>query len=310
MKETPVLVAMPLFNAMPFVSEAIESILEQTFPDFVFLIINDGSTDESAETARSYCDDRIVVLDQPNSGPGAAMNRALAYAKCNSIPLIARMDADDISHPERLRKQISLLQSNPQAAACSANAYYIDSDTGERIGASTISGSSRLIRWEIFHGLRGLIQGACMFRTEALHHIGGYREMFRGAEEVDVFLRLAEQFELVNCMDYLYKIRLRANSFSLENVRRNVGYQFFALDCAERRRDEKPERSLAEFEKSAGFVKRAQIWREVKLLNSWRESIGGKRFFSIVFAAMLDPRRVMVRVLRKLDALSHQKGEQ
>lgn len=300
MNHIPILVVMPLYNAIPYLNQAIESILEQTFRDFEFLIINDGSTDGSEEKVRAYSDRRIILHDQPNSGPGTAMNYAINYALVRDIPFIARMDADDIAHPNRLQKQYDTLQNHPNMAACSANAHYIDSETGKIIGASTVSSSPRLIRWEIFHGLRGLIQGTSMFRTHALHQIGGYRQHFIQAEEVDVFLRLAEQFELINCPDYLYQIRVRANSISMSDTQRNVLYQFYALDCAERRKRHQVERRLEEFAYDPGILNKFQIWREVKLLNFWRQGLGKKNILSILYASILDPRRVIVRFLRKI----------
>jgi glycosyltransferase involved in cell wall biosynthesis len=296
---------MPLYNVEQFVGPAIDSILCQTFTDFEFLIINDGSADGSAEIARSYRDPRITVWDQVNSGPGAAMNRGLAYALEKRMPYIARMDADDISLPERLEKQYNLIQRKQQVAACSANCFYIDSKTGETIGTSTISGSSWLIRWEVFQGLRGLIQGTCLFRTEALSQIGGYRLAFKRAEETDLFLRLAERYELINHLDFLYKIRIHTNSLSLGNVHQNIMYQFYGLDCSERRRQGRPERSFEAFTKMPGLITRFEIWREENVLKIWRDNLGRKAPLSIFFASILDPRRALVRIIRMLDSWNY-----
>jgi len=124
MKNIPLLVIMPLFNTKLYVGKAIESILNQSFQDYVFLIINDGSTDGCEIIAKSYKDDRIKIIHQTNSGPGVVMNKALDYALRENIPFIARMDADDISHPDRLKNQILILGKYPQMAACSCNAFY------------------------------------------------------------------------------------------------------------------------------------------------------------------------------------------
>lgn len=293
---------MPMFNAGPYLRPALESILAQTFAGFRFLIIDDGSTDASAQIARSYADPRILVWEQANAGPGAAMNRALAFALEQGIPYLARMDADDISLPSRLEKQLAILSAHPQAAACSANCQYIHADTGEVIGASTVSSAPWLIRWEILHGLRGLIQGACMFRVNALYQAGGYRAAFSQAEETDVFLRLVETFELDNAPDFLYQIRLRPDSISLANVHRNVLYQFYALDCSHRRRHALPERDFTSFQASPGPGVRFRIWREEAVLKYWRRGMGRRALLTTLLAALLDPRRVIIRALRKFTA--------
>ncbi|MBI5815599.1 MAG: glycosyltransferase [Nitrospinae bacterium] len=102
--ETSVTVLMPVYNAGKYLRGAIESILGQTHADFEFLIINDGSTDGSADVARSYNDSRIrFVENERNMGMVATLNRGLALA---THELVARMDGDDISHPERLARQV------------------------------------------------------------------------------------------------------------------------------------------------------------------------------------------------------------
>jgi glycosyltransferase involved in cell wall biosynthesis len=229
------------------------------------------------------------------------MNRALDYARQEGIPYLARMDADDLSHPQRLEIQLALLEERPGAAACSANCIYIDADRGTAIGTSTVSAAPWLVRWEVLHGLRGLIQGACLFRSAALAEAGGYRPQFRRAEESDVFMRLAERFELANAREYLYQIRLRPDSLSMGDVHSNTLYQFYALDCSIRRRQGRPERDFAAFQADPGPGMRWRIWREERVLRLWRAGMGRGGTGRRLLAALLDPRRGVVRLLRRLD---------
>ena len=97
---------MPVHNAMPYLKEAVQSILAQTFPSFKFLIINDGSTDGSAAFLESLRDSRIQLIHQPNRGLGFTLNKGLEYCKTE---FIARMDADDVSLPNRLAEQLTFL---------------------------------------------------------------------------------------------------------------------------------------------------------------------------------------------------------
>ncbi|MEO0250310.1 MAG: glycosyltransferase family A protein, partial [candidate division WOR-3 bacterium] len=167
MRKPLVLVVMPLYNAVQYVQKAVDSILNQTFKEFQLLIIDDGSTDGSYELVQGIKDPRVTVWKQENMGLCPTLNKGLRYAHENRIPYTARMDADDLSEPTRLEKQLALLEALPEKAACSSNCYYID-ENDQIIGSSTVPLSPRLIRWEVQQGLRGMIHGATLFRTEAL----------------------------------------------------------------------------------------------------------------------------------------------
>lgn len=302
----PVLVVMPLYNARPFVAQAVHSILTQTYPNLILLIIDDGSTDGSDETIASILDNRILFFRQQHAGPGTAMNRAISFAVEQNYPLLARMDADDISLPNRLEEQVRLITKYPQMAACSSNCYYIDSNTEKIIGASTVARSPALIRWEIRQGLRGLIQGATLFRTQALVAIGGYREQFKQSEETDLFLRLAEQYPMTNSPKFLYKIRLREDSLSLHNVRDNIAYTLYALDCSHQRQRHNPEKDFQAFFSRMDRSARERLNREERLLRYWRKSLNRqdpRRFVFLILSVLSDPKRGFARVLRKIDAM-------
>lgn len=116
MGEPQVTVLMPVYNGEPYLRAAIDSILNQSFTDFEFLIINDGSTDQSLKTIKSCKDRRIRLVNQrSNQGLIATLNRGFAVAKGR---LIARMDCDDISMPERLSKQVAFMEEHPEVGVC------------------------------------------------------------------------------------------------------------------------------------------------------------------------------------------------
>ncbi|HXF85156.1 MAG TPA: glycosyltransferase family 2 protein [Anaerolineales bacterium] len=304
MSSPRVLVVIPLYNALAYIRQAIQSILDQSYSDFVLLVVNDGSTDGSGEVARSFNDARVIVLDQPNRGVGAVMNTAIAFACERAIPYIACMAADDISMPNRLEVQLHLLETHKDVAACGSNCYYVDAHTEEVIGTSTVPLSSLWIKWEIFHGLRGLVEGASTFRTEALCEVGGYRPQFVQAEDTDIFLRLAEKFALMNAPQYLYKIRFHTESLSVKNYHKNVLYHFYALDCSRRRRRGQPEMDLSEFMHSLTFGQRWAIWREVRFLELWRQYLTRRNGLYLLAALCLSPKRLVSRILRRVDQFS------
>ena len=185
----PVTVLMTVYNALPYLSEAIESILGQTFKEFEFLIIDDASTDGSEERIRSYHDNRIRFLpNEKNLGTAGSMNRGIAEARA---PIIMRMDHDDVSMPSRLEHQLAYLDRYSEVAAVCSWEHTIDE-------------KGRIMRsWRAEIKNRGeffgpLLLGLCpiwhpslMVRIEALRSIGGFRESSWPAEDFDVTMRLA-----------------------------------------------------------------------------------------------------------------------
>ncbi|WP_392437697.1 glycosyltransferase family 2 protein [Cruoricaptor ignavus] len=126
-------IAIPFYNADKYLAEAIESVLAQTFKDWTLLLVNDGSTDNSLHIAQRYAekDDRIKVLsDGENKNLGARLNEIADTAETK---FLARMDADDIMHPDKLAKQLAVLESNPNIDVLGTNAYSIN-EIGEVVG--------------------------------------------------------------------------------------------------------------------------------------------------------------------------------
>src|SRR4051812_18975953 len=115
---------MPVYNALPHLREAVEGILAQTFGDFEFVVIDDGSTDGSTQVLRAYAaaDPRIVLVSRPNTGYAIALNEALALA---TGEFVARMDADDVSLPQRLARQVEYLRAHPECVAVGTGVRFI-----------------------------------------------------------------------------------------------------------------------------------------------------------------------------------------
>src|SRR5690625_3522873 len=124
-KVIEVSVLMPVYNGEKFLRESIDSILNQTFTDFEFVIVNDGSTDTTVEIINSYNDQRIKLISQPNRGVSNALNTGLKHAV---EKYIVRMDADDISHPTRIEKQYNFIKNNPEYKIIGSDANYITED--------------------------------------------------------------------------------------------------------------------------------------------------------------------------------------
>jgi len=116
-------VIMPVYNGEPFIGAAVDSILGQTLWDIELVVVNDGSTDQTGEILRGYSDPRVVVIDQSNQGTWAALNKGTRHARGQYI---ARMDADDISHPRRLQKQVECLVNNEDVGLVGTSGHILD----------------------------------------------------------------------------------------------------------------------------------------------------------------------------------------
>lgn len=124
-------ILMPVYNGEQFLKEAINSVLEQTYTDFIFQIINDGSTDLSEEIIRSYSDSRILYQrNETNLGLVATLNNGIELV---NTEFLARMDADDLWHPFKLEKQIKLLDSRPDVGICGTSIHKFGAFEGDFI---------------------------------------------------------------------------------------------------------------------------------------------------------------------------------
>jgi glycosyltransferase involved in cell wall biosynthesis len=130
--EPAISVLMPVYNTERYVAEAVESILAQTFRNFEFLIIDDGSTDRSLSILKRYAerDPRIYLVSRPNTGYVIALNEMLAMARGE---FIARIDADDIALPERFEVQVAYLREHPEVVCLGSKVQFIDEALGATV---------------------------------------------------------------------------------------------------------------------------------------------------------------------------------
>ena len=145
MKAPKVSVVMPVYNGMPFLPQALGSILDQTFSDFELVIVNDCSTDNSKEYIKAVKDDRIVFVDlEQNQGVTGALRAGMEKVRGEYI---ARLDADDEALPERLSKQVQFLDENPEVGICGSS-YYLIGDDDKKKKEINIGKDDLDIRWK------------------------------------------------------------------------------------------------------------------------------------------------------------------
>lgn len=219
---------MPVYNARAFLNEAIDSILNQTFSDFEFLIIDDGSTDDSMAIVESYLDPRIRFLpNEANRGIVYSLNRGLEAA---SGKYIARMDADDVSLPDRLALQSHFLDEHPEVALVGSNTILINA-TGDELEREYYPTSMREIRRAIFiHN--PFAHGSVMIRGEAIRQVGRYDHRFLHNEDYDLWLRIARKHQLANLKEHLLKRRIHNSNITVAKELELVRYRMKTLSHA------------------------------------------------------------------------------
>ncbi|SUS08811.1 Cell wall biogenesis glycosyltransferase [uncultured Defluviicoccus sp.] len=211
----PITVLMSVYNGERWLDEAILSVLNQTFADFEFLIINDGSTDASLDIIqrRAWDDPRIKVIDKPNSGLADSLNVGIKQARGEWI---ARLDADDLCEPQRLERQYELARSEPSLVLIGAGLRQID-EQGRPGKVFRYPRSHRRLVSHLTTAKRFFAHSSAFYRTKAVRKLGGYRSRIRRAEDFDLWLRLSEVGLLACIEEPLVRIRQHAAQISHED---------------------------------------------------------------------------------------------
>lgn len=211
-------VVVPAFNAAWCVGKAIDSVLAQTFRDFELIVVDDGSTDGTADALARY-GNAITVVRQPNGGMSNARNAGIKRARGRYL---AFLDADDRWLPEKLARQVSLLETDPTLVFCAAKALLEDAD-GHRQGEWCCSRGTRADVSEIFANHAAVAGGASsvLARRDAVVELGGFDEALYGAEDTDLWIRLAAHGGFACIDDPLVVVLRRTGSVSrrLESMR-------------------------------------------------------------------------------------------
>jgi glycosyltransferase involved in cell wall biosynthesis len=207
-------VVMPVFNGARFLDEAIESIVTQDYAEFEFVIVDDGSTDETPRILARWAerDPRIVVIRcDENGGIPRALNLGLARAKGQYI---ARQDADDLSAPGRFRKQIPVLDANPDVTLVSMNYDLID-EQGNRVGIIRTHQPPEVVEYLLHFSNAIGGHSQVMFRADVVRGVGGYDEDYSYSQDYDLWARLIGRGRLVILPEVGMRYRLHADRVSV-----------------------------------------------------------------------------------------------
>lgn len=213
-------VIMSVYNSEKYLAQALRSILTQTYRDFEFLIVDDGSTDMSAEILMEVAeqDRRIKIITNPtNIGLTASLNKALRAARG---ALIGRMDADDIALPERFMEQITFLESHHDVGVVGTAYEFIDA-AGNSMGKKSVLTESNELRNALIRS-NPFLHSSVMIRKDLLDRVHGYDERYSKAQDYDLWMRLSPLCHLANLSEALMKKRFTSGMISYAQERKQI----------------------------------------------------------------------------------------
>jgi len=202
MMQPLVSVILPVYNAAAYITEAIQSVLNQTYSNFELIVINDGSTDDSEALIKQFTDSRIRYYAQTNRGLGATLNVALGYCKAE---LIARQDQDDVSYPQRFEKQVAYLLSHPEVVLLGTRARIV-TDSGAVYGYHLHASDNAVLKLDMVFD-NPFVHSSVIFRKQAVMAVGGYNPNRNIYEDYDLWSKLAVHGHVANLPEVLLDYR-------------------------------------------------------------------------------------------------------
>ena len=243
MSQPEVAVLMAVYNGADHIQTAINSILAQSYTNFEFIIINDGSTDQTAEILNNIYDSRVRTIHQDNIGLAASLNRGISLTNCKYV---ARQDHDDISDTRRLEKQVKYLNKNPSCSLLGTRAYILR-DNRIITHAHDHPALSNVLKYELLFN-NPFVHSSVMFRNKCVKDLGGYTvsPSRQPPEDYELWSRIAKAHDVANLPERLMIYRETPGSisrqgdnpflekivtFSAENIAYAVGLEKPDIHC-------------------------------------------------------------------------------
>ena len=216
-------VIMSVYNGEPYLKESIESILNQTFTNFEFIIVNDASIDKTREIIQSYTDSRIVYIENEiNIGQTKSLNKAIKIARGKYI---ARMDSDDVAFPNRFGVQVEFLNRNANIKVI-GSWYLIINETGKIIKKVCLPVNPTEIKALLIASspftYPYIAHPTVMLRREIFDDIGYYNEKYYVAQDYDLWVRISRKYQIVNLSQVLLKYRIHKQSLTNDSFHISV----------------------------------------------------------------------------------------
>lgn len=224
-KKVKITVLMSVYNSQDYLKEAIKSILSQTYKNFEFLIINDGSTDDSLKIIKSFKDKRIRVITRENKGLVYSLNEGIRLARGEYI---ARQDSDDISLPHRLKKEIEFLENNPNIGMVGSNYTIIDTQGNKLVTTNVFIHPNDLKIAQIACNQFG--HGSVMMRKTIALDCGGYDSSVGHVEDYHLWNRISRVADIANIEEPLYLYRTNPEGITQKNHDLQIKQTFAVRD--------------------------------------------------------------------------------
>ncbi|MCH8032327.1 MAG: glycosyltransferase [Bacteroidetes bacterium] len=218
MKDISLSVILPIYNGMPYLKEAIKSLLNQTFQDFIIYAIDNGSTDKTRDFLLELNNDKIKYIWLEESNLVKALNIGLELA---TTPFVARMDADDISFPTRFEKQIEYLNENREIDLVGTFGYYIGVDNRRHFRISLPINHNDIIL-AMLKKRYAIIHASIMFRREIILPDNMYSKEYFPCEDFELFLRIGDRIKFANIPERLYSLRIRDESIMQGQLKKSL----------------------------------------------------------------------------------------
>ncbi|MEM9678704.1 MAG: glycosyltransferase [Bacteroidota bacterium] len=233
MKDTRVTVLLPVYNSESYLAESIESILNQTYPNFELYIVDDGSGDNSVNIIKDYAlkDNRISLYKQENLGLIGTLNKHLPLI---STEYIMRMDSDDICDCSRIEKQVNYLDQNPDIMVLGTNIRYMNENLTDLLYTTSFPKKHLHILWRMLYQT-GIGHATVMFRKELLRLVSGYNKDAIHVEDYEFFHRVGKQAKMANLNEALYTYRKHDSSVSnrFDDVQKKNHFHYSKLFVGE-----------------------------------------------------------------------------
>ncbi len=220
-------VLMAVYNGEAYLKECIDSVLNQTYKDFEFLIVDDGSTDSTLDIIKSYKDNRIRLLrNEKNLSQVSSLNIGLEHAKGEYI---ARIDADDIMLPSRLERQLNFLEKRPDMALIGSYGEAIN-EKGQPISESRLPIRNEEIIATVLFGEFIMVHSSIMFRKDIIMSTGKYNEAFSFTEDYKLTTDLLAKGHKINNMPEIFiKYRIHNDRISVRDSKPQIERYIIAL---------------------------------------------------------------------------------
>ncbi len=228
-EKTPLIsVLMSVYNGERWLADSIKSVLNQSFKDFEFIIVNDGSDDSSLKIIESfaYSDSRIRIFNKENSGLTHSLNYGLSKARGEWI---ARIDADDMCAPDRFLRQLQYSRSEEDLVLIGSGLFIID-DHGNQIKTVRYPKKHKRLIRSLSKGLPFFPHSSAFFKLENALEVGGYRAEFKRSQDQDLWLRLSSKGKITCLNKSLVSIRKHSEQISNENLgKKQHIYSYMAM---------------------------------------------------------------------------------